>query len=211
MFAATATAAASGSAVAASHGGLRGNNISTRSARAPAHSAVCRPVRCQAVNGSQQKAGPDILRNGGSAAPTSSTPPPPPPAPAPPPASASRAPLGTSPATTFSDDVANNISFNTESRGTAVGRPAERSKEVLMRAREIMTVDPGAPSALDLIGSKVDIKVEFKVHYETKLGEDLYVIGSHEKLGNWDQAFAVPMTWGEGGNWSVTVDLPAGG
>jgi hypothetical protein len=81
----------------------------------------------------------------------------------------------------------------------------------MMRAREIMSVDPMAPSALNLIGSKVDMKVQFKVHYETRLGEDLYIIGSHDKLGAWDQLHAVPMKWGEGGNWTALLDLPAGG
>ena len=147
------------------------------------------------------------MRNGGSAAPT------PPPAPAarqPSSPSANAPPAG---AHSFSADVANDaIAFNKPTgNNAALGRPVEGSRDVLTRAREIMKVDPEAPSALNLIGSKVDVKVEFKVQYETRLGEDLYVIGSHEKLGAWDQINAVPMVWGEGGNWSATVDLPAGG
>lgn len=214
MFAATATATAtatagSGAAVAATRCGSHGSRLSGRAARAPANSAVRRPVRCQAVNGSQhqekRERSNNIMRNGGSAAPTP---------PATPPATPQSPPFSST-TTSFSDGLANNISFNKpdsaeENTRTAL-KPAERSRDVLMRAREIMSVDPSAPSALNLIGSKVDMKVEFRVHYDTKLGEDLYVIGSHEKLGAWDQTNAVAMTWSEGGNWSVTVDLPAGG
>jgi hypothetical protein len=88
--------------------------------------------------------------------------------------------------------------------------PAD-AKDSMRRAREIMSVDPTAENALDLVGTKVGMKCVFKVHYETKLGEDLFVIGSHEKLGAWDIVEAVPMVWGEGGNWTGEVELPAGG
>ena len=87
----------------------------------------------------------------------------------------------------------------------------EAAREGMMRARDLLSADPSAPSALDLVGSKTAVKVQFKVHYETKLGEELYVIGSHQALGGWNQADAVKMTWTEGGHWVAEVDLPAGG
>ena len=87
----------------------------------------------------------------------------------------------------------------------------DRNVESMRRAREIMAIDPTADNALDLVGTKVNMSVQFKVHYETKLGEDLFVIGSHERLGAWDIVDAVPMRWTEGGMWVGDVELPAGG
>lgn len=171
---------------------------------APGRAPVRCPARCRAFNGShnQEKQSADILRNGGSAAPNHAPPPPP-----------------AAPPIPFSQDVANNISYNKPAENNAAvqqaarngGKNTQRSRDVLLRAREIMSVDPSAPSALNLIGSKVDMRVRFSIHYDTKLGEELYVIGSHQALGAWDQTNAVPMAWGEGGNWSAEVDLPAGG
>ena len=56
----------------------------------------------------------------------------------------------------------------------------------MRRAREIMAIDPTAENALDLVGTVALMTCRFSVHYETKLGEDLFVIGSHEKLGAWN-------------------------
>ncbi len=39
----------------------------------------------------------------------------------------------------------------------------------------------------------------------------MFIIGSHDSLGRWNQNKALAMTWGEGGNWWANVDLPAGG
>jgi starch-binding domain-containing protein 1 len=88
---------------------------------------------------------------------------------------------------------------------------AERNPSSMRRAREILAIDPTAENALDLVGTKVNMTCRFSVHYETKLGEDLFVIGSHEKLGAWRMEAATPMTWTEGGVWQGDVDLPAGG
>ena len=41
--------------------------------------------------------------------------------------------------------------------------------------------------------------------FETKMGENLYVLGSIEELGNW-QDFTCKMTWTDGHIW-VTNDL----
>ena len=62
---------------------------------------------------------------------------------------------------------------------------AERNPSSMRRAREILAIDPTAENALDLVGTKVNMTCRFSVHYETTLGEDLFVIGSHEKLGAW--------------------------
>ena len=88
---------------------------------------------------------------------------------------------------------------------------AERNPSSMRRAREIMAIDPTAENALDLVGTKVNMTCRFSVHYETKLGEDLFVIGSHEKLGAWNIDAAPAMEWTEGGVWQGEVELPAGG
>ena len=65
----------------------------------------------------------------------------------------------------------------------------------LRRAREILAIDPSAKNALDLVGTKVNMTCRFTLHYETRLGEDLFLIGSHERLGAWAIECAAPMRW----------------
>ena len=48
-------------------------------------------------------------------------------------------------------------------------------------------------------------KVELSVRYETKLGQELFVVGSIPELGNWEE-FTCKMTWTEGHVW-VSQDL----
>ena len=50
-----------------------------------------------------------------------------------------------------------------------------------------------------------EYKIEFKVKYETVPGQKLYVMGSIEELGSWEQ-FKCCMTWTEGHYW-ITKDL----
>lgn len=96
--------------------------------------------------------------------------------------------------------------------GTLATAGAVPSKEAaLARARDIMAADPAGATALSLVGQKVDMKVCFSLHYVTKPGEDLFIIGSDERLGNWDQNQGVAMTWTEGNVWKCEMDLPAGG
>ena len=86
------------------------------------------------------------------------------------------------------------------------------SKEAaLARARDIMAADPAEATSLALVGQMVDMKVCFSLHYVTKPGEDLYIIGSDSRLGNWDQNQGVAMTWTEGNVWQCEMELPAGG
>jgi hypothetical protein len=81
----------------------------------------------------------------------------------------------------------------------------------LRRAREILAIDPSAKNALDLVGTKVNMTCRFTLHYETRLGEDLFLIGSHERLGAWAIECAAPMRWTEGNVWTGDVELPASG
>lgn len=50
-----------------------------------------------------------------------------------------------------------------------------------------------------------EYKVNFKVRYETIIGQSVYVMGSIKELGEWNE-FVCPLTWTEGHIW-VTNDL----
>ena len=39
------------------------------------------------------------------------------------------------------------------------------------------------------------------IAYETRVGEDLFVVGSIKELGNWKELEKVPLTWTEGHIW----------
>ena len=86
-----------------------------------------------------------------------------------------------------------------------------KHKDIRLRAKELANINPNDPRALDAIGSKVPCKVRFTVPYDTKLGEDVLIIGSHEKLGAWNQNNARAMTWSDGNLWFADLELPAGG
>lgn len=87
----------------------------------------------------------------------------------------------------------------------------DERRDIASKAKQLMNIDPNDPHALDVIGSATKCHVQFRVPYNTSLGEDLFIIGSHDSLGRWNQNKALAMTWGEGGNWWANVDLPAGG
>jgi len=86
------------------------------------------------------------------------------------------------------------------------------NNNVISIDQSILKVDPYSKDALDMIGSRTkSTPVNFSVQYETKWGENLFVLGSHKKLGAWDEAKAIPMHYKEGGHWSCEVDLQPGG
>ncbi len=51
--------------------------------------------------------------------------------------------------------------------------------------------------------------VVFKLPLKVAMGESVSVIGSHEKIGSWNNNKAVKLTWSEGNVWQVGLDLPA--
>jgi|TARA_B110000977_G_scaffold93954_1_gene124213 hypothetical protein len=108
------------------------------------------------------------------------------------------------------DSHTNNIQTGYE-RGDSTRGLADERRDIAAKAKQLMNIDPNDPRALDAIGSKVKCHVQFRVPYNTAHGEDLFIIGSHDSLGLWNQNNALSMTWGEGGNWWANVDLPAGG
>ena len=50
-------------------------------------------------------------------------------------------------------------------------------------------------------------KITFQIHYNTKIGEDIGLIGSIKELGQWDQKNALRMYWNEGNIWKTTIDI----
>ena len=81
------------------------------------------------------------------------------------------------------------------------------ANNVISIDQSILKVDPYAKDALDMIGSRTkSTPVSFSVQYDTKWGENLFVLRSHKKLGAWDEAKAIPMNYKEGGHWSCEVE-----
>eukprot|EP01133_Synstelium_polycarpum_P007563 gene7563-8849_t len=50
--------------------------------------------------------------------------------------------------------------------------------------------------------------VTFTVNYNTQPGENLYIIGSHPHIGEWDHSKAKRMTWNIGNIWDVKIGFP---
>ena len=49
----------------------------------------------------------------------------------------------------------------------------------------------------------------FTMHYVTRPGQVLKIVGDHENLGTWEPAKGIQMTWTDGHVWSAEVELPA--
>jgi hypothetical protein len=54
------------------------------------------------------------------------------------------------------------------------------------------------------------IPVVFRVQYNTRLGQEILLVGSSPHLGEWSVANACTLRWTEGGVWTATLSLPAG-
>ena len=51
-------------------------------------------------------------------------------------------------------------------------------------------------------------KVEFRVFYQTIPGQDLYIIGSHDSFGHWDEhSLGIQMKWNEGHIWTKELSI----
>ena len=53
--------------------------------------------------------------------------------------------------------------------------------------------------------------MDFEMHYETKFGESVCVLGSHEAMGAWELERATALVWREGSDWKLSEELRAGG
>ena len=51
---------------------------------------------------------------------------------------------------------------------------------------------------------------DLSVRFDTQMGDEVRVVGSHAALGLWDAGRAARMAWSEGGVWDCEVELPAG-
>ena len=92
------------------------------------------------------------------------------------------------------------------------GGSLERERmEIMEKAAKLANINPNDPKSLEAIGSKVQCRVQFRIGYQTQVGEDLFIVGSHKKMGEWNQHHALPMQWSDGGNWFTDLELPAGG
>jgi 4-alpha-glucanotransferase len=52
------------------------------------------------------------------------------------------------------------------------------------------------------------MKILFRINYVTEWGQDMWISGSNEVLGNWDESKAVPMTYVGNGNWESEINFP---
>ena len=64
--------------------------------------------------------------------------------------------------------------------------------EIMEKANKLANINPNDPKALEAIGSKVQCRVQFRIGYQTQVGEDLFIVGSHKKMGEWNQHHALP-------------------
>ena len=53
-------------------------------------------------------------------------------------------------------------------------------------------------------------RVTFWLLYRAEFGQRICLVGGAEALGAWSIRAAPEMTWGQGHNWSVSVDIPVG-
>ena len=50
-------------------------------------------------------------------------------------------------------------------------------------------------------------KITFQIDYNTKMGEELGLIGSIKELGSWDKNKIIRMYWNDGNIWKTTIDV----
>ncbi|EGG21415.1 4-alpha-glucanotransferase [Cavenderia fasciculata] len=51
------------------------------------------------------------------------------------------------------------------------------------------------------------VHIRFKVNYYTRLGQEVYICGSSEELGNWVDAEAKKLRYGDNGDWEIIVEF----
>lgn len=55
---------------------------------------------------------------------------------------------------------------------------------------------------------EAEIKAIFQINYYTSFGDNIAVIGSHDKLGAWNPFEGLHLTYQGDGNWSSSILLP---
>jgi hypothetical protein len=81
----------------------------------------------------------------------------------------------------------------------------EREKE---KTSEEKPSEPSTPvSRTDSVYTLPRLNVRFSIHYHTVPGEEMRVVGSNYKLGDWDPTKAPVMEWTHGGVWVLEVSF----
>lgn len=52
--------------------------------------------------------------------------------------------------------------------------------------------------------------VQFHVRYKCEFGQEVYLVGNCDALGDWDVMRGVQLVWSPGHIWEGSVELPAG-
>jgi hypothetical protein len=51
---------------------------------------------------------------------------------------------------------------------------------------------------------------QFHVRYKCEFGQEVYLVGNCDALGDWDVMKGVQLVWSAGHIWEGSVELPAG-
>ncbi|EFN52802.1 hypothetical protein CHLNCDRAFT_54232 [Chlorella variabilis] len=109
---------------------------------------------------------------------------------------ATRAPPACAPARRTSHVACSN-------RRGAVGTVSTKPRLMLLRAVAAQTVQARA-------GGAGTVAVTFTINKKLNFGQQMVLVGDAEALGAWELERAPVLTWSEGDDWRVTLDLPAG-
>lgn len=52
--------------------------------------------------------------------------------------------------------------------------------------------------------------LQFHVRYKCEYGQEVYLVGNCDALGDWDVMRGVQLVWSPGHVWEGSVELPAG-
>jgi hypothetical protein len=56
-------------------------------------------------------------------------------------------------------------------------------------------------------GGSDSIRVRFRIPYDTRLGQNVVVVGNTSSLGAWETSQGLRLEWQAGGVWTGTTDL----
>jgi len=94
-------------------------------------------------------------------------------------------------------------------RGTTItlGELGQKEKEKEEKEKEKEKEPQFEPQGLQRTASYhlPRVVVRFSILYHTVPGEDVRIVGSNPKLGDWDAHKAPPMVWSEGGTWRLEI------
>ena len=121
-----------------------------------------------------------------------------------------------------SENINNNISTpNTKSRNIIINSNSSNNKNKFNQRHEANNIiinnnentnnsfysNNGIYKYINEIKEFKIEKINFQIKYDTKMGEDLAVIGSINELGNWEMHRALKMGWNDGNIWKGVLYL----